>query len=131
MSFSRVAVAKYLKGGGWFKTTEIYSCFLEATHSKSQCQQGHAVAEGSGEGSFLASSSCRCSLAILGVLGWQLQHLSLCLHCHISLSLSLYQSLLFVRTPGVSDLGPTILWYDLLLTRSHLQRHYFQIRPPS
>lgn len=55
----------------------------------------------------------------------------LCPHQHRQLSLCVCLHTSFLKGHESSNLGPTLIHYDLILTRFHLQRPYFQIRSNS
>ena len=74
-------------------------------------------------GIFPAAGGCQPSLLVLALL---MCHSSLCLHrMHLPCG---PQCPNFLQNTGHTGIVPTLLQYDLILTWSHLQRPYFQVR---
>lgn len=114
----------YHKLNGLKQQKFLLSWFWELESKKSKCWQDHALSEGCKGRALFASSSFWWLPAILGIRGSTNPG---------SASISVWHSLPCVRVQAslfleVIELGPTLIWYNPILTRLHLQRPYFQIR---
>lgn len=105
------------------ETTEVYSLtVLEARNLKSRCRQHPVPPEVSGG---RLRPGCWQSLGFLGL--WQHK-------CNLGLPFSQPSPLCICVLPNLShkdmslDLGPTLTHQNLILTRLHLQKPYFQVR---
>ena len=85
------------------------------------CWQGYALSEGSRGGSFLASSWLLMFPSNPWLINASLQSLPPSSHGFLSVGIPVSVS----KFPVILDLGPTLIQYDLILTRLHLQKRYF------